>query len=250
MKTLGIDLASKPANTATCTIDWSGPKGAEVIHWTSAATDDQLIELIEDPLIKKVGIDAPFGWPAGFVEALTRYRDNGEWSVDEALDLRYRTTEKNLKRHCLSPSLDLLAWVTVRCAGLLDALARKQEAAIDRTGEGLTVEVYPAETLRRWDLGSGKGYKQETSSGKKERTRLLKSLVASLDGALVVPTEFQRACKDRGGDHLLDALISALLARAMAMGRCDPIPPEAVTEASLEGWIRLPSLSEVAESVR
>jgi hypothetical protein len=250
MKTLGIDLASQPAKTASCTIDWSHPEGAEVVDWTSTATDDQLIELMDDPSMEKVGIDAPFGWPADYVEALAQYRDHRKWPERDILYLRYRTTERSLDTHCLSPSLDPLTWVTVRCAGLLSAWARKQDAKIDRTGEGLTVEVYPAEALRRWDLGSGKGYKQETSSGKKERARLVEALAVSLDGVLVVPVKFRRACKERGGDHLLDAFISALMARTMANRRCKPIPDEAMEEASLEGWIRLPSSNNVAESVR
>lgn len=41
-------------------------------------------------------------------------------------------------------------------------------------------------------------------------------------------------------DHLLDALVCALVARASAVGETDEVPPESMAAAAREGWIALP----------
>ena len=76
MRTLGIDLAAQPANTSACTIDW-GPGRPIVSGLRSGLDDDTLLDAIEGA--DKVAIDAPFGWPDEFVEAVSAHRNRAGW---------------------------------------------------------------------------------------------------------------------------------------------------------------------------
>jgi len=76
VKTLGIDLAAKPKKTAACMIDWRDGR-AVVLSLQSGLEDRALYELIADA--DKVGIDAPFGWPDEFVEAVAGHHGLRPW---------------------------------------------------------------------------------------------------------------------------------------------------------------------------
>jgi len=83
---MGIDLASKPANTAVCILGWRD-RQAEVITLCRGQADHKT-KLHTKWLsttaygsrgdyggpITKVGIDAPFGWPEPFLDAVVAYR--------------------------------------------------------------------------------------------------------------------------------------------------------------------------------
>ncbi len=70
MVTLGVDLASQPKRTATCRIRWDG-SSAVVESLSLGATDADLLRAFQHA--DKIGIDAPFGWPARFVRAIHAY---------------------------------------------------------------------------------------------------------------------------------------------------------------------------------
>lgn len=255
MVTAGIDLASQPKDTAVCVIDWSDAGApAFVSLYSTGWTDDDLMGVMGDPEVDRVGIDAPFGWPVEFVTAVSAYRDHGIWPAADSASLRFRATERRLGSG-LSPSLDQLVWVVLRCARLLDRCARENATGIDRTGEGRFVEVYPAAALERWDLsparwsedaGSYKGRKPAPAS---RRQRLMNELVAELSLVVALPHEFVEECVGAAGDHILDAFVAALVARAMGLGNCESIPAGARRRAESEGWIRLPHNSTLPESV-
>ena len=67
MRSLGIDLAAEPPDTAACEIIWLAD-GARGRVYTDRLDDDRLLALIESA--DKVGIDCPFGWPQSFVDAV------------------------------------------------------------------------------------------------------------------------------------------------------------------------------------
>jgi len=243
VRTLGIDLAAQPANTSICAIDW-GPSTPIVSELQSGLDDEALLEGIADA--DKVGIDAPFGWPDDFVDAVVAHRDRAGWpgsGEDQDLyrfHLSFRATDRRLiergARRPLSVSTDLIGVVAMRCAYLLDRLAARGEP-VDRAGSGKVIEAYPAPALTSWGL-SAIGYKSRV--GVARIPELLSRVEDGLGGIEMTPQQRELA----GTDHnCFDALIASLVARAAALGLTQG--PESDSErdrAVREGWIHVPTI--------
>ncbi len=244
--TLGIDLAAQDKNTAACLLSWSnGAATVTDVRDGSRCGDEALLTLIATVVRDggTVGIDAPFGWPDAFIHQLIEYRDLGRWSAQPKPDapspLCYRATDVYLKRgsdppagfkgiHPLSVSTDRIGVVAMRCARLLSRLA---EGGIPRDPLGRqVVEVYPGGALRRWGIAVA-GYKHDEAV----RVALLKQ--PPLDAVVVPPARSEQIT---GTDHAFDALLSALVARDVALGLDDPHRPDDDGTLRREGWIRMP----------
>jgi predicted nuclease with RNAse H fold len=242
VRTLGIDLAAQPANTSACAIDWGA--GRPVVSELRSGLDDQtLLDAIFSA--DKVGIDAPFGWPDEFVEAVTAHRNRAGWpgsGEDQDIyrfHLSFRATDRRLiergARRPLSVSTDLIGVVAMRCAYLLDRLAAGGEP-VDRAGSGKVIEAYPAPALTYWGL-SAIGYKSRV--GVARIPELLSSVEEGLGGIQMTPQQRQLA----GADHnCFDALIASLVARAAALGLTQPPESDEERERAVrEGWIHVPT---------
>jgi predicted nuclease with RNAse H fold len=236
MRTVGIDLAAEPKKTAACQVWWDD--GAPRIEWLSrGVVDDALVDRIT--AADKAGIDAPFGWPEPFVEAMIAHRDRASWPGRDHLDgrefrreLSFRVTDRHVTptRRPLSVSTDKIGVTAFRCALLLDRLA-----PVDRVGRGKVIEVYPAAALVRWKLNPS-GYKN--AAGVENLGALTSDLLDRLP-ELVVSDE-QRT-EMEASDDCFDAVVCALIARAAALGLTELPPDEATSEiAAREGWIHLP----------
>lgn len=234
--TLGIDLAAQPENTATCCVEWSGEVPTiGAITLGKGCADEPLVEMIKGVVHRggTVGIDAPFGWPDAFVDQLVEYREHGRWSTGKPREgLCWRATDAHLKAekiHPLSVSTDRIGVVAMRCAHLLTLLA---EAGIARDPLGRqVVEVYPGGALRRWGLDP---------SGYKQRAEAREALMRQLPLATVVADAGLRESAV-ATDHAFDALVSALVARDVTLGRAEgPTPPVDVARLRREGWIWMP----------
>jgi len=207
--------------------------------------------------ITKVGIDAPFGWPEPFLEAVAAYREGPSWptGLDNSLqDCRMRRTDvlvhERADKWPLSVSSDSIAMCAMRCATLLTHIAEQAAPeAVERDGSGLCCEVYPDPALRHWtDYRSGGLAKRQSYKGPKTsrvRSGLLDCLRAQLrledpDGLL------ERVALQ---DDYLDAFLCALVARAAERNLTHPPEGDADRDkARLEGWIHLPkgTLEELA----
>jgi hypothetical protein len=233
--TLGIDLASRAERTAACVIEWTAAS-ARVLEVACGQDDDALIKRIAGA--DKAGLDVPFGWPQAFVDAVARFQSDGQWPEVTLTALRFRETDRVVAartgRWPLSVSTDLIGVPAFRAARLFSRLASEQ-LAVDRAGSGRLVEVYPAAALRVWGLVST-GYKRR--EGRPSLTRLLAEIRERTKSWLRVDAPARRLCGR--SDDALDALVAALIARAAALGRCAPPPPEHAARAAVEGWIALP----------
>jgi hypothetical protein len=234
--TLGIDLASRPEHTAACVIEW-GRGRARVREVACGQDDAALLERIGGA--DKAGLDAPFGWPDAFVEGVGRFHTGGQWPPATLTALRFRETDRVVAartgRWPLSVSTDLIGVPAFRAAALLDRLAGAGHV-VDRSGAGRLVEVYPAAALRLWGFAAV-GYKRR--EGRSGLARLLAALRRRTGDWLDLDRPARHLCGV--SDDALDALVAALVARAAALGLCEPPPPEHAARAAREGWVALPS---------
>ncbi|HEY7121871.1 MAG TPA: DUF429 domain-containing protein [Solirubrobacterales bacterium] len=242
MRTLGIDLAAQPANTSACAIEW-GPGRPIVSDLRSGLNDQALLEAIDGA--DKVAIDAPFGWPDEFVQAVDAHSNRAGWpGSGEDQDvyrfrLSFRATDRRLieqgARRPLSVSTDLIGVVAMRCAFLLDRLAARGEP-VDRAGSGKVLEAYPASALNSWGL-SPTGYKSRVGAAR--LPELLSQLEEGL-GALEMTVQQREMAES---DHnRFDAIVCSLVARAANLGLTEPPEPgEEADRATREGWIHLPT---------
>lgn len=228
MKTLGIDLSSMPKNTAACLLGWT--KGvAKVISLNRKCDDDHLDKLIKEADV--IGIDAPFGWPNDFRDAVSEW-NRDTWNEKVRDGLAYRQTDRACKdcmgRSPLSVSTDRIALPAMRAMALL-----RRHRVSDKSGDGRFYEVYPAASLRAWGL-QDTGYKQ----GEKAplvRRKILRKL------------RKQMAWLDFGGmnfasDDEIDALIAAITAWCAANGHTTKPAEDEMKRARIEGWIHIPSI--------
>jgi predicted nuclease with RNAse H fold len=266
--TLGIDLASKPKHTALCVIAWE--EGAAEVRalahgrWDGTTLHDKLLSTAIQGLWGvdggwgelgrpiKTAIDAPFGWPEPFVQALEAQRRSQPWP--EALDnprerFERRTTDLRVRDVCgklpLSVSTDRIAYCAMRCAVILGDLARHFEPELlPRDGSGVVAEAYPDAALRSWlpsvwSAAREDSYKGPGETARRRRERIVTAILGELGPVFAIRPDQRQACVD--SDDCLDAVVCALLARAAERG--DTILPETSEEgrlAAVEGWIHLP----------
>ena len=207
------------------------------------ATDADLHELFRRA--DKIGIDAPFGWPGPFTQAVAAYSAETVWPSTDVPQLRFRRTDEvakeRLGRWPLSVSSDLIAVPAMRAVRLLAEAAANGES-IDRSGVGRFVEVYPAAALHVWGFPS-RGYKG--AKGAAVCARLVSDLAEQTTDWLTLSEEDGARCT--ASDDMLDALVAALVARAAAIGRCEPIPSADQELAREEGWIALPQTGSLKQ---
>ncbi|HTZ43240.1 MAG TPA: DUF429 domain-containing protein [Jatrophihabitans sp.] len=255
--TVGIDLAGSAKRTAVCTVTWSadGPR----VAFEEQRGDDALRELIVRCAAAgaQVGIDCPLGWPELFVATVSAYSARSPLPVHPVLELQpepagrdrpvelnpllYRLTDdvvwqQTKSRPPLSVAADLLGVVALRCARILNA-AEWAGVTVDRSGcSGVLAEVYPAATLRTWQLSGRTSYKRPTA--RPARQAIVELLECKLE--LELAPDVREQCV-ASHDHL-DALIAAFAARAVALGRSTrPTPGIEAERAATEGWIHLPT---------
>ncbi|TKV59033.1 DUF429 domain-containing protein [Nakamurella flava] len=241
--TAGVDLAAAPTNTAVAVVDWSMDGEAELTQLTVGVADDAIVEVIGRVARAggRTGIDCPLGWPERFVEFLLAHRggtaptDLG--TPDARRPLLYRRTDLAViaaGHRPLSVAADRIAHPAVRVAGILARLSEPGRP-VDRSGRGPVAEVYPAVALRHWGLTS-RAYKGTANAA--VRSALVGNLLATIPWLRVSGGQRELLCRS---DHALDALVSALVARAVVIGAATVPPPADAAVAAIEGWIALPT---------
>ncbi|MFC4003200.1 DUF429 domain-containing protein [Prauserella oleivorans] len=237
---MGVDLAAEPVSTAVAVLEWQAG-GARVTGVDFPADDDAILRRAEHA--DKIGIDCPLGWPDPFVDFLRAQRDDPA-EVEADLPgagwrraLAYRCTDERVRAETglipLSVATDRIGLTAMRAVRVSALLARRGHV-VDRAGTGLLVEVYPAAGLKQWGLPHRR-YK----GGKHRAAR--EELIGGLRKAApwLHLAEHEEFCRQR--DHVLDAVIAALLARAAARGLAIEPAADERGRARTEGWIALPT---------
>jgi len=240
-RTVGVDLASQDKQTAIAEISWVG-SGAELVALRLGASDDDIVAAATDTAV--LGIDCPVGWPRPFTDFLIAARA-GEVSPAVAVDaagkqaLAFRRTDAVVHgatgRWPLSVSADRIAYPAMRCAGLLARLAATGRP-VRRSGiDSLIAEVYPAAALRIWALPAA-GYKTAGSANSGSRASLVEALI-NRTGWLTWG-DWPRLCA--ASPDALDAVVCAIVAGAVHLGRTTRPTGDELALAEEEGWIHLP----------
>ena len=224
MRTLGVDLASQPANTSVAVLE-----GTTVAELHSTADDDTIVELAAR--CDAVGIDAPLGWPDAFVAMVNAHhrRDALPGAEPGALQLRHTdlVVHERTGKRPLSVSTDRIGVVALRAIRLLERLAG---SGADRSGAAGIYETYPGGAVAHWALVD-RSYKRADSTP--ERTAIVDALGTHLDFG---PHRDRTIARDDD----LDAVLCAALA-ALAHRRLTPRPDADQEEiAAREGWIHVP----------
>jgi predicted nuclease with RNAse H fold len=238
VRTLGIDLSTDDAKVGVAQIEWRGG-AAEVVLVELGWGNDALQDLAAEA--GATAIDAPFGWPDEFRDAVDDWAERGHWaSIDTEL-LRYRLTDRVISttKYPLSVSSDRIASTAMRCSSLLHMIGEQRGRPVDRVGADGIFEVYPAAALTVWTPHLVRGYKGTEERHKRRRREILDEL-APPDGWLLL-NERDRACCVQY-DDALDALVASLVARAAAQETLvEEVPAgDDLARAKREGWIHAP----------
>lgn len=246
MLTVGVDLAAQPERTAVAWVRWSGGR-AVVLDVVCGADDDMILAAVT--AADKAGIDCPLGWPDAFVDFVAAHRagnvavpEGGIAGLDWRRGLTLRLTDRVVQQQAgltpLSVSADRIGHVALRCAALLARLAEDGEP-VDRAGNGVVIEVYPAASLRAWGLP----HRRYKGRGDSETLgRLVGELRANapwLDWGAA-----EGLC--RGSHDATDALVAALTARAASLHLTHPPTAEQARAAATEGWVAIPAGASLA----
>jgi predicted nuclease with RNAse H fold len=239
--TVGVDLAAGAKGTAVTLVEWDA--GQATVTSVRRRADDGVIL---DAMAKadKVGIDCPLGWPDDFVAFISSHHQHhpvpvppsypaNRWKRRLTMRLTDQVVQDEAGLTPLSVSADLIGHAALRCACLL-AEAGRRGHAVDRVGDGVAAEVYPAASLRVWGLAHG-GYKQRGSG------QALGDLVDMLmrDAPWLHLGAAEGICRE--SHDAFDAVIAALTARAAALGLTRrPQTPQEAAAATTEGWIAFP----------
>lgn len=237
MRTIGVDLSTSSARTALATIEWFAE---------SAVVTELVVGVPDEPIIRRaatgaaVGLDSPLGWPDAFVEFVREQQGGTLVEIPEQhqpawrRSLAYRATDDAVREILglvpLSVSTDRLGLVAMRAAALMAGILGEHQP-LDRSGRAPVIEIYPAASLRAWELPA-KGYKTDPDA-RRHVLRVITERAPWLDlGAHAEPAVEV--------DHAFDALIAALSVRAWSVGRYWAPPARLAERARREGWIVIP----------
>lgn len=254
MRTVGVDLSSSSKRTAVVAVEW-GKDRAVVGEPALGLGDGDLVQRLASA--GWVGIDAPFGWPAGMARSVHEYSVSGRWLGEGKDEFRFRRTDRFVrdviseetgrKLSPLSVSSDRIALTARRTAVLREHAYERSGVRFDLAGGDQVVEVYPAGALVVWGLDRG-GYKSSRRVDRREaecRAReVLLGAIESRVGWLSWAEGSREVCVEN--DDALDAVLAALVARAAALGLTVLPPPEDMESAHSEGWIHLPQKDSLA----
>ncbi|MGQ0615395.1 MAG: DUF429 domain-containing protein [Acidimicrobiia bacterium] len=243
MHAVGIDLAAGAATTGVVIVGPVSSGRWRATEVPGPADDDMLVLAARSADV--VGVDSPLGWPVAFVEAVSAHARFERWpgTIDRST-LTHRDTDRAVRRlgirSPLSVSADRLGSVAMRCALLQQRWAEEAWAgAARRDGSDRLVETYPAAAFAAWGIEC-RHYKQRDDPGAASRARaaIVEAMAAALGRWLDLGPVRERCL---ASDHVLDALVCALVAVASKRGATHQPSAAERAAAIVEGWVHVPS---------
>lgn len=238
---VGLDISVDPAKTFVAVTEW-GHSGVVVTEVRGGCDDDTVVDYAARGLM---GIDCALGWPDAFVDFVAhaqrglehpiRASDAASWRRGLSLRHTDEFVVEATGQRPLSVSTDRLGVVAMRAASLLAQLRASGVPIVKDGTDPRVVEVYPAAALRVWSIECT-GYKKSAAI----RSRIVETLERELPGLEWGP-DVRGWCIEV--DHALDALIAALVTRAVAVGAYLKPPPGLEAHARREGWIAIPTVA-------
>ena len=232
MRTLGIDLAADPKNTALCEIEWD-EASVTVLAVARNVSDAQILDLAAGPPSRVIGVDIPFGWPTNFVTFVSAHARGATPLPSSSMrQKRLRSTDTFIQdrfsKTPLSVSTDKIGIPAMRWAALSHDLG-----IVNRAGNGQFYEVYPAVARIAWGLRG----KDKVTPLEQANAIALEQLLRALRFGFARPGIHEELLEN---EHCFDALLCALATRAAALGLTYPPPSVARATAEVEGWIHAP----------
>jgi hypothetical protein len=99
MRTVGVDLSATKARTACATIEWRRGDALVAEPLRGVGREELIRKLAQGDWI---ALDAPFGWPAPMIEAISAYAGEGAWPGPEKESFRYRRTDRHVHEALLA----------------------------------------------------------------------------------------------------------------------------------------------------
>ena len=144
----------------------------------------------------------------------------------------------------MSVSSDRIGVVAMRAARLQSLWVRRWGDAEERDGSGRLIETYPAAALSVWGLRQPHGipYKGGRASERESRREARREILARSPrrrgrGSRSLIDVYEGS---ENSDHVLDALICALVALAARANLTAEVPEDSRDAARREGWIHFP----------
>ena len=248
MRALGVDLAAEAKFTGAVAVEPVDNQRWRAVELDGTANDDRLVHAAQWADV--IGVDSPLGWPAAFVAAVNAQNALQPWpGPTDRSALTHRDTDRVVRSlgvgTPLSVSADKLGSVAMRCALLQRRWAKEvwTRPAL-RDGSGPLVETYPAAALKAWHIDT-KGYKNRRDQDEAQRVRV--KVFDAIDDAVGVWLDLDLVrARCVTSDHVLDALVCALVVIAAKAGATH-LPSEDQRQAALiEGWIHVPTTTLAA----
>ena len=235
----GIDLAADPRRTGLAVLrEENHVVRIDDVH--VGASDDDVLAAITPA--SKAGVDVPFGWPRRFVDLVAGHQAGdleppAHTGPGWRRAVLYRETDLEVRKRVgktpLSVAADKIAYPAIRWAAIAARL-REQHIPTPLDGSGVACEVYPGAALAAWGLGAQRYKKAAAALVRGQLVDALSARWSWLDWA-----GHQDVCA--ASDDALDAVIAAVVAREVLLGRAISPRAELAAAAADEGWIWLPT---------
>ncbi len=250
MRVVGLDWAVAAKSRAAVIVEKSVQGNQVVAGVITNVTDQQTIELCQNPEHAVVAVDIPFAWPRAFGEFVHHWSAVEESPTPPPKDrFRYRITDLFVQQRTgkwpLSVSTNLFALGALHWAQIVHDHRLKKQIVVEQRPSNpdelpMLIEVYPGASIRALRCQEETTYKSNAAARRQLVRSILDRFQIECD-----QVQFDRIVSTGKEDHATDALIAAITA-LMFLGeipgwRTYTPDQSQLQDARQEGWIFFPA---------